>query len=283
MKSLRRKAIGNFIDAMALRCGHHHHRRMGLLSKGEGLTAVHETRCGDVGVTWTQRDWRESGLAVSGDPEERRRYDGTRRQADAEARHRRIVTEATTLFLSQGFGATSIGQIAMAADVSTQTVYATYGSKAGVLARAIDVALAGDWDDTKVIDRIPTFDEVRDPSGAARFVEYAGIIRALNARVAPLIRVMEQSASTDPALEALRGRLIETIQAYCRQWIDQLGIGALRPGLSAQHAASVMAMIESPYVYSVFTIDADWTPEQYEKWLAHALPHLLLRPDLLTE
>jgi AcrR family transcriptional regulator len=235
-----------------------------------------------VGVTWTQRDWRESGLAVSGDPEERRRYDGTRRQADAEARHRRIVTEATTLFLSQGFGATSIGQIASAADVSTQTVYATYGSKAGVLARAIDVALAGDWDEMKVIDRIPTFDEVRDAAGAARFVEYAGIIRALNARVAPLVRVMEQSASTDPALEALRGRLIESIQADCRQWIDQLGTEALRPGLSPQHAASVMAMIESPYVYSVFTTDADWTPDEYEKWLAHALPHLLLRPDLLT-
>jgi len=218
---------------------------------------------------------------VSGDPDERRRYDSTRRQADAEARHRRIVTEATALFLSQGFGATSIGQIASAAGVSTQTVYATFGSKAGVLARAIDVALAGDWDETKVIDRIPTFDEVHDPSGAARFVEYAGIMRALNARVAPLIRVLEQSASTDPALEALRSRLIEDIQADCRQWIAQLGTEALRPGLSPQHAASVMAMVESPYVYSIFITDADWTPDEYEKWLAHALPHLLLRPDLL--
>jgi AcrR family transcriptional regulator len=219
---------------------------------------------------------------VPGDPEERRRYDGTRRQADAEARHRRIVTEATALFLSQGFGATSVGQIASAAEVSMQTVYATFGSKAGVLARAIDVALAGDWDGTKVIDRIPTFDEVRDASDTARFVEYAGSIGALNARVAPLIRVMEQSASTDPALEALRGRLIESIQADCRQWIDQMGNEALRPGLSPQHAASVMAMIGSPYVYSVFLTDAHWTPDEYEKWLAHALPHLLLRPDLLT-
>lgn len=186
------------------------------------------------------------------------------------------------LFLSQGFGTTSIGQIASAAGVSTQTVYATYGSKAGLLARAIDVALAGDWDDTKVIDRIPTFVAVHDASDAAHFVEYAGIMRVLNARVAPLIRVLEQSASTDPALEALRGRLIERIQADCRQWIGQLGIEALRPGLSPQHAASVMAMIESPYVYSIFTTDADWTPDEYEEWLAHALPHLLLRSDLMN-
>jgi AcrR family transcriptional regulator len=228
-------------------------------------------------------DYMESGIAVSRDPDERRRYDGTRRQADAETRHRRVVAEATTLFLSQGFGATSIGQIASAAGVSPQTIYATYGSKAGVLARAIDVALVGDWEEAAMIDRVPAFDDVRDAPVAARFVEHAGIIRVLNERVAPLIRVMEQAASGDPALEELRVRLIEAIQDDCRQWIGQLGPDAVRSGLSPQHAATVMAMIESPYVYSTFTSDGGWTPEEYEKWLAHALPQLLLRPDLLQD
>ena len=42
----------------------------------------------------------------------RRRYDNSRRQADAEARQRRIVEAATTLFMDQGFAGTSIDQIA---------------------------------------------------------------------------------------------------------------------------------------------------------------------------
>jgi hypothetical protein len=152
-----------------------------------------------------------------------------------------------------------------------------------VLSRAIDVAVAGDWDDaTALIDRIPAFEAVRDAAGAAQFIAHAAVIRALNERVAPLIRVMEHSASTDPALEELRGRLVEAIQKDCRQWIGQIGPEALRPGLSPQHAASVMAMTESPSVYSVFTADVGWTPNEYEKWLAHALPQLLLRPDLLS-
>jgi hypothetical protein len=142
--------------------------------------------------------------------------------------------------------------------------------------------VVGDWDDaTKLIDRIPGVEAVRDARGAAQFVEHARVIRSLNERVAPLIRVMEHSASTDPALEELRGHLVEAIQNDCHQWIGQLGTDALRPGLSPRHAASVMAVTESPSVYSMFTADAGWTPDEYEKWLAHALPQLLLRPDLL--
>jgi AcrR family transcriptional regulator len=85
----------------------------------------------------------------------RRTYDNSRRQAAAEARQRRIVEAATTLFVEQGFAATSIDQIAAAADVSPQTVYATYGSKAAVLSQAIDVAVVGDYRPDSLAARMP--------------------------------------------------------------------------------------------------------------------------------
>jgi hypothetical protein len=40
MKSLRRNAIGDLIDAMALRHGHRHQRRMGFIRKVMGLPLV---------------------------------------------------------------------------------------------------------------------------------------------------------------------------------------------------------------------------------------------------
>jgi AcrR family transcriptional regulator len=216
-------------------------------------------------------------------PRPRRKYDNRRRHADAEARQRRIVDAAAALFIEQGFGATSIDQIADTADVSPQSIYAAYGSKAGVLARAIDVALVGDHDGIPVVDRAPGLADISAAVCAARFAAYAKFIRILNEGVAPLIRVMEQAASSDPALSELRSGLRATQQADCRHWIDQLGSKALRPGLSAAHAVDVMSMMDSPYVYSLLTVDGALTPDDYERWLAHALPHLLLKPELLSD
>jgi AcrR family transcriptional regulator len=216
-------------------------------------------------------------------PLPRRKYDNRRRRADADARQRRIVDAAVALFIEQGFGATSIDQIAATADVSPQSIYATYGSKAGMLSRAIEVALVGDHDGIPVVDRAPGFADMSAAVCAARFAAYAKFIRILNERVAPLIRVMEQAASSDPALGDLRSGLRAAQQADCRHWIDQLGREALRPGLSAVHAVSVMSMIDSPYVYSLLTVDGALTPDDYEQWLAHALPHLLLKPQLLSD
>jgi AcrR family transcriptional regulator len=216
-------------------------------------------------------------------PRPRRKYDNRRRHADAEARQRRIVDAAAALFIDQGFGATSIDQIAAVADVSPQSIYATYGSKAGVLSRAIEVALVGDHDGIPVVDRAPSLADMSTAVCAGRFAAYAKFIRILNERVAPLVRVMEQATSSDPALGELRSGLRATQQADCRRWIEQLGPEALRPGLSAAHAVDVMSMINTPYVYSLLTVDGALTPDDYEQWLAHALPHLLLKPELLSD
>ena len=79
------------------------------------------------------------------------------------------------------------------------------------------------------------------------------------------------------------GRLHDTQRADCRHWIDQLGPQSLRPGLSTQQAVNVMSMINTPYVYSLLTVDGDMSADDYEQWLAHALPHLLLKPELLSD
>ena len=197
-------------------------------------------------------------------------------------RQRRIVDAATTLFVGQGFAGTSIDQIAAAADVSPQTVYATYGSKAAVLSRAIDVAIVGDYGAVPLADRMPVLAEVSNEQHRIYFAAAARFVRVLHERVAPLMRVMEQAAATDPGLEELRLRLIREIRADTALWITQLG-SALRPGLTKAHAADVMVTVQSPYVYSTLTVDLGWSPAQYEQWLAHAMPGLLLRPELLSD
>jgi hypothetical protein len=148
------------------------------------------------------------------------------------------------------------------------------------LSGAIDAALLGDYEDRPFIDRIPY---LGPPGGEEWFATGAQFVRALHERVAALMRVLEQSASTDPALEELRSRLVGEMRAVTAIPIAQIGQAALHPGLSEPEAADVMVTIQSPYVYSALTTDLGWSPDRYEKWLAQALPRLLLRPELLEE
>ena len=211
----------------------------------------------------------------------RRRYDNSRRQADAEARQRRIVEAATTLFMNQGFAGTSIDQIAAAADVSSQSVYGTFGSKAAVLSRAIDVAVVGDYTAVPLADRLPLLTDPSREQRRAYFATVAHFVRALHERVAPLMRVLEQSVATGQGLAELRQRIFRDMRAVAPVWIKHLG-SALNPGVTIDEAADVMFTLQSPYVYSTL-IELGWTPDQYERWLADAVPRLLLRPELLSD
>lgn len=211
----------------------------------------------------------------------RRKYDNSRRRADAEARQRSIIEAATALFVEQGFGATSIDQIAVAADVSAQTIYKTYGSKAAVLFRAIEFAVAGDFDEIPMTERVLA--EIAVYQGRPQFAAAAHFVRAMHDRVAALMRVMEQAASADPSLAELRTGLLHQIRAALATWVAQLDSKTLRPGLSKEEATDVLFTVQSPYLYSMFTVDLGWSADRYEEWLAHALPRLLLRPDLLDD
>lgn len=227
----------------------------------------------------TSRTSRTSRASQPG----RRKYDNRRRRADAEARQHRIIEEAIGLFVERGFAVTSIDDIAAAADVSAPTIYATFGSKSGVLARAIDVSVVGDYNDVPVVDRVLSLIDQAGRQVLRQFAAVAQFIRTVNERVAPLTRVMEQAASTDPALEKLRTTLIAAIRADCAEAIERYWRTALRPGLSEDGAADAMATMMSPAVYSTLVADMGWSSDRYQEWLAHALPHLLLRPELLCE
>lgn len=209
--------------------------------------------------------------------ESRRTYDNSRRQAEAEARQRRIVTAATALFVEKGFAATSIDQIAQAAGVSPQTVYAAFGSKAGVLSKAIDVAVLGDYGPESLVDRAPLLADMSSEPQRMFFATAAHFVRELHERVAPLIQVMLQAG-----LDELRTLVTHKIRADCASWVEQLG-PALRPSLTKDDAADILVTIQAPYLFSLFTVDLGRSPDEYEKWLADALARMLLRPELLSE
>src|SRR3954447_16667619 len=66
-------------------------------------------------------------------PKPKRRYDSPRRREQAAATRRAILEAAQTLFLRDGYAATTMAAIASEARVALKTVYVNFETKSGVL------------------------------------------------------------------------------------------------------------------------------------------------------
>ena len=115
---------------------------------------------------------------------------------------RRIVAAAADLFLDQGYGATTLDQVAARAGVAVQTVYFHFGNKATLLKEALDVAAVGDDEPVALLDR-PWLEELTAEPDPVRVIElWTNGGREILERVAPLLAVVRGTVGTDPDLAA---------------------------------------------------------------------------------
>jgi AcrR family transcriptional regulator len=215
--------------------------------------------------------------AASSASRARRKYDASRRQAEARERQRRVVDAARDLFLEQGYGTTSIEQIAAAADVSVQTVYAAFESKAGILKRVVDVAVAGDHEDVAVADR-PEAVAIRAEPDIAEQLRAAGAL-ALEShrRGAPLLRLVAGVAGTDPVLAELDASYEAGHRHDVRLFVDAMPKEALRADLDLDEVADSLALLSSYRTYVTLVLDRGWDGERYAQWVTDSAARLVLR------
>src|SRR3954464_13549960 len=102
---------------------------------------------------------------------------------------RRIVTAAADLFLDQGYGATTLDQVAARAGVAVQTVYFHFGNKATLLKEALDVAAVGDDEPVALMERSWIEDMIPDPDPVRIIELWTGGGREIFERVAPLLAI----------------------------------------------------------------------------------------------
>ena len=75
------------------------------------------------------------------------------RAARARETRQRMVDAARRLFVERGYLPTTMSAIAQVAGVAIQTLYLSFGSKAGGLAATLDTTNAGDDAPVPVLDR----------------------------------------------------------------------------------------------------------------------------------
>jgi TetR/AcrR family transcriptional regulator, regulator of autoinduction and epiphytic fitness len=207
-----------------------------------------------------------------------RRYHSPQRQQQAQATRLQIVDAAGRLFSRDGYFGTTIEAIAREAGVAVPTVYATFGSKRAILSALIDTAIFGrDAPGTLVSERswYPTISAEPDPARLLR--HWAEYLCEVNARVAPVQRVLQSAASSDPEIAELWQRMKDQRlvgQSAIAQLVAERG--ELRPGISAGQAADMLFVLSDAHVYDAYVRDRGWTPAQLAHWLGDAFCSLLL-------
>src|SRR3954451_11555272 len=110
-----------------------------------------------------------------------RTYSSPLRAQQADATRRAVLAAARELFTAQGYGATTIDQIAARAGVSKPTVFSAVGNKQTVLSAVRDVAMAGDDEKLSMVER-PLAEQIRQEPDPHRAVE---LLAGLFTRIAP--------------------------------------------------------------------------------------------------
>ena len=214
----------------------------------------------------------------------KRRYNSTRRQAQARETRRQMLEAARHLFTSRGYAGTTMEALAREAGVAVETVYTTFGSKRAVLAGLVDVAVGGDDESIPLMDR-PGPQRVRaEPDQRRQIALFAHDMTQIMGRVGPLFAVMRAAARSEPEIADLLQRLLATRHTTMHvfvQWLERNG--PLRSGLTRDGAADTVWTITSAEIYQLLTGDLDWTSERYEHWVADTLVPLLLPPPITQE
>lgn len=205
----------------------------------------------------------------------------SRRAGQARATRRRIVEAAAGQFVTRGYGATRLDQVAEQAGVAVQTVYFHFGNKRTLLKEALDVAAVGDDEPVPLMDR-PWAKQMRDEPDPVRIIElWLATGREILDRIAPLMRVVRGATSTDPEVAAQWDANQQQTRTAHGFLVDLLARrGALRPELDAARAVDIAFVISNAETYLQFTDVCGWTPQEWQERTADLLTAALVaRPD----
>lgn len=212
----------------------------------------------------------------------RRRYDSTRRLAQAAQTRLDILSAARELFPGRGYAATTINEVATAAGVAVETIYRAFGSKAALFKEVVEAAVAGGAERAAIPpEQRPAVRKMAEEPDPRRLLElHAATQPGIHARSGPYNRVLREAASADPDLadvwRQLEAQRLAGMRRIARRLQDLRG---LRPGLSVEEAGDILWTVNSYAVYELLVVQRDWSPEQYRDWIVATNVHSLLVQD----
>ena len=131
------------------------------------------------------------------------------------------------------------------------------------------MAVVGDDDPVALVDR-PEFAALSSGSRRERVLAAAALNTSINQRTIPLFRALREAAAVEPVLASR----LQGLRESQRQTVH-VGLAMVTGReVTATQADGLWALL-SQEVYELLVGSADWSPAQYQAWVAQAITTLL--------
>jgi AcrR family transcriptional regulator len=205
-------------------------------------------------------------------------YHSPRRADAAAATRTAILDNARAMFLDRGYTDVTVNDIAKAARVAVQTVYASTGGKAAILSALLQPAV----DDPGAEETLTAVASINDPR------------QVINATAAGTRRVHERHWDTIYGL--LRhapgeSEAQQVIKTTTERYLDALrtvaerlmALDALKPECDLAQTLDLLWFFLGQPAWFTLVGQRSWTFDQAEEWLAHSAQRALLKRRHMSE
>jgi AcrR family transcriptional regulator len=206
----------------------------------------------------------------------KRSYRSPLRERQADSTRASIIAAAGRLFVSEGYAATSIDDIAAMAGVSRATVFTAVGGKPALLKRAFDVAIVGDELPLSLPERESSRAIRAEPDPRIYLDRYAAMAANIGGRLAGIAEAVRGAAGVDEDARKLwEEHLMQRRTGAANVVSDVLSKGARpRPDLDEQAAADLVWVLIDPGLYNHLVLRRGWSPARFRHWLSTSLQQI---------
>jgi AcrR family transcriptional regulator len=196
----------------------------------------------------------------------KRQYDSTWRQEQARETRQRIIQAAHDLFLSQGYGSTTIADIARAAGIAVETVYSAFRNKHTLLRQVWYVSFRGDEEDIRLWDRPEIRTVIAEPDLARRFEAQAIVLTAVFRRITPVLLMLQGAVASQPAAAAMLAEFDERrLDAAAKYAHAAVATGQL--AVSEDECRDMLWATLDGALWHRLVAERGWSDERFAAWL----------------
>ena len=209
---------------------------------------------------------------------QKRAYDSSGRQVQADETRRRILEAARELFMERGYAGATAEAIAAEAGVAAQTIYAIFKNKKKLFVSLMNVSPATGVEDLTPLPERASVQAVSQEHDQRRQLKmFAEVVASNLDQVAAVSEIMADAAKTEPDFARILQKLNKQRLDHMMLAVQQVAAnGPFRENMDEIYARDTVWTLTSPEVFLLLTRDRSWSKEKYAQWLAEMLTRALL-------
>jgi AcrR family transcriptional regulator len=204
---------------------------------------------------------------------DKRRYHSPLRAEQARATRTRILDAALVLFDRHGYGATSIAAIARDAGVVSETIYATFASKRGIIDGLVERAAP-----PQVLAELDSQWNAHAGDPWAQLEVVATFSTQFWGRNDALATVFRRGTGDADIANEWAQRQGDR-RAYFRHLLSAWPAHVFRSGVDLDRAVDILWGLDTDEVFHLFVRERRWSPDDFRTWLIALLRHEILAAD----